>query len=463
MNILLAAARRSPYTGESISAPFQGLLSLAAVLRSGTFHHTAGVHVSVVDDQLEALKNPLEPRGSWITRYQPDIFGVQVSTSSLKTGVDLLRQARGRFPGILTVLGGPGVARSPESLLLDGSVDAIVRGEGEVVFSELVCAYGSKGRSGLPGVRGLIYRSDDGMVVHTPMPHPIQNLDALPFPARDLIDIGTYRRISRGRAGNLITSRGCSYACAYCYSKHQWGIGQRRFSVDRVIEEIRVMVSDYKLDRIRIEDDDFLEDRQWVTEFCTRLIALKLNSRIEWEAKARPDHINSETISLMRKSGCFRLLMGVETLDPKRLAQLRRPLRVSVLQRALELLRQRGVGVQATVILGLPGESDQAMRHTLNWLDRRLDGEHDITSPCFFVPFYSEIADALRQKWNFTIDVEDSDFYTGHVPVVSSPSCSREELQLLYEDMKVDRRGMYERVAHLAQEDEVFRRMGSVW
>jgi radical SAM superfamily enzyme YgiQ (UPF0313 family) len=376
------------------------------VLRAGTFADTRGVSVAVVDEQLETLEHPMEPPGAWLSRYQPDIVGVQVCTSSLRNGLNLLRMARARFPGVLTVLGGPGVASAGEQLFNDGDVDAIVLGEGEVTFSELVCAFAGKREADLSGMPGLIFRGHDGLPERTPKRQPIRHLDMLPFPARDLVDMRSYRRISKGRAGNLITSRGCSYACAYCYSKHQWGVGQRRFSVSRVIEEIRIMVEDYGFDRIRIEDDDFLESTEWVTEFCNRLIELNLNTALEWEAKARPDHMDPEMLALMRRSGCFRLLMGVETLDPALLARLSRPLQIAVLERALNLLRRHAIGVQATVILGIPGETAEAMRYTLNWLEERLKGNHDITSPCFFVPFYSEIGDAMQRKLPFTVDVQ---------------------------------------------------------
>jgi methyltransferase len=463
MNILLVAARRSPYSGESISAPFQGLLSLAAVLRAGTFFETEGVHVSIVDEQLETLENPGAVPGGWLDRYTPDIVGVQVCTSSLNNGVGLLRQVKARFPRALTVLGGSGVASGAEQVLLRGGVDAVIEGEGEVSFSELVYRFAAEGRKGLPQVPGVVCLGDAGTPLRNSKRAPIADLDVLPFPARDLVDMQSYRRISRGRAGNLITSRGCSYACAYCYSKFQWGVGQRRFSVARTLAEIRIMLEDYGINRIRIEDDDFLEDRAWVTDFCSQLISQNLHMRIEWEAKARPDHIQEEMVKLLRQSGCFRLLMGVETLDPSLLARMSRPLQIPLLQRALDVLRANGIGVQATVILGIPGETDQAMRHTLSWLDQRLDTRHDITSPCFFVPFYNEIGDLMRRKLPFRVEEQDTDFYTGHVPVVSSDACSLEQLHALYDDMQADRRGIYERIAHLAQQDEVHRRMGSVW
>jgi radical SAM superfamily enzyme YgiQ (UPF0313 family) len=463
MNVLLVAAKRSAFTGESISAPFQGLLSLAAVLRAGTFAETQGVHVAIVDEQLEVLGNRHYSRHAWFSRFRPDVVGVQVCTSSLKNGLAILREAKAILPNALTVIGGSGVASGAAGLLLSGVVDVTVHGEGEATFSELIGAFSGDGSRSFPRVRGITYLGDDGTPVYTGKREPIRPVDRLPFPARDLVDMQLYRRMSRGRAGNLITSRGCSYACAYCYSKFQWGVGQRRFTVDRTVEEIRLMLEEYGIDRIRIEDDDFMEDCGWVAEFCNRLLEENLHKRIEWEAKARPDHMDQDLLQLMRRSGCFRLLMGVETLDPGLLTRLSRPLQVAVLERALGLLRRNGIGVQATVILGIPGETDQAMRHTLEWLNVRLNGEHDITSPCFFVPFYSEIGDAMRRKLPFKVEVHDTEWYTGHFPVVSSDACSFEELQSLNADMQDDRRGKYDRIAHLAQQDEVFRRLGSIW
>ncbi|HLJ14268.1 MAG TPA: radical SAM protein [Bryobacteraceae bacterium] len=463
MNVLLVAAKRSRYTGEWITAPFQGLLSLAAVLRAGAFHETRGLSVSVVDEQLQLLENGHETAADWLQRYTPDVVGVQVCTSSLKNGLNLLAVVNRQFPHALKVLGGPGVASGAEKVLLQGAVDLVVLGEGEVTFSEVVHSFGTKGHSAWSSIPGIAYVRDDSVPVRTAKREPLSNLDALPFPARDLVDMDTYRRISHGRGGNLITSRGCSYACAYCYSKHQWGVGQRRYSVRRAVDEIQSMVEDYGISRIRIEDDDFMESQPWLEDFCNSLIERHLSSRIEWEAKARPDHMNLELLTLMRTSGCFRLLMGVETLDPRLLVRLSRPLQIAQLERALDLLRQTGIGVQATLILGIPGETDQAMRYTLSWLNQRLTQKHDITSPCFFVPFYTEIADAMRRKLPFTIEVSDTDRYTGHIPVVSSPACSLDELLALYEDMQADRRGIYDRIAHLAQQDEVYQRMGSLW
>jgi len=459
MQIALANPRRSPFTGEWITAPHQGLLSLAAAVREGTFYPTTGCAVNVYDDQLRFLTGEWTDHGDFLDGLTPDIVGVQAVTSGISNACAIAARAKRHDRNVLTVLGGVGPTQEAEDLVRAGRADVVVLGEAELSFSALVHEYGEHGKAGFPAVPGIVYRDDDGVVQRNAPGKPLNDLDRLPMPARDLVDVREYSRVSHGRAGNLITSRGCSYACAYCYSRHHWGIGQRRFSLQRVLAEIHELVDIYGVDRIRIEDDDFLENREWVDAFCDALISCGLNRRMEWEAKARPDHMELGILRRLRESGCFRLLMGVETLDFDMLRKLSRPVAVETTARALDVMREADIGVQATLILGIPGESDRAMRHTLTWLQERLQGPRDIVSPCFFVPFFDEIGKAMSRRFTYSVEERDRDRYTGHVPITASDACSFTELWALYEDLSPTRRGTYARTAHLATLDEVLSRM----
>jgi radical SAM superfamily enzyme YgiQ (UPF0313 family) len=457
MDVMLVTPRRSAYTGEWITAPNQGLLSIAATLRESTFHDTHNVKVEVIDDQLLLLEDPSSAPGAFLDQRRPDIVGVQALTSNLKNAVKLCDTARGKNPDALTVLGGIAPTQISEELVMSGAADVVVHGEGELTFSELVSTFGERGRAGLREVAGITYRDDYGRAVHNEPRPLVADLDQLPSPARDLADMATYQRVSKGRAGNLITSRGCSYACAYCYSRHQWGRGQRRHSVERALDEVTILLEDYGVDRIRIEDDDFIEDREWARAFCDGMRVRGLSGRLEWEAKGRPNQMDAELLRDLRSAGCFRLLMGVESLDPQLLKRLNRGVTVDMVERALGLLRASGVAVQATVILGIPGETLDATRYTLRWLDERLSGR-DIVGACFFTPFH-RVDREMAKRVNFKVEVEDTDCYTGHVPVTSSPACSYEELWALYEDMGNTRHGKFQRIGYLASFDEVRNRM----
>lgn len=479
MKVLLASPRRSPYTGEQMSAPHLGLLSLAAVVRAGTLYDTAGTRVDVVDEQLLHLLDPDQVPGAFIdaipASQAPDIIGVQAVTSGLSGAAAILERARRRFPRVLRVLGGVGAAQADEELVAAGTADVVVRGEAEIALAALVFHHGTTGRRSLSAVPGITYRTDDGAMVRTAMPGPIRNLDALPLPARDLVDMRLYARLSRGRCGNIVTSRGCSYACAYCYARHHWGRGQRRAGIARVIEEIRVLVEEHGVERVRFEDDDFTESSAWVAAICKLLQQTGLSRRMTWEAKGRPEHMEPRLLECMRRAGCTRLLMGVETLSHERLQRVGRPMRTSEIECALRNMQRAGVAVHATVILGLPGERADEMRASLDWLEARLQGPRDLISPSFYTPFFPGIDQTMGRGTgqaihrgtrhapghglDYAIEILDRDSYTGHVPVTSSAACSYEELMRLYMDTRPDGRGAYRRIAHRAGWNEIQQRI----
>jgi radical SAM superfamily enzyme YgiQ (UPF0313 family) len=433
---------------------------MASALRDGIFFDTKHVEIVYIDDQLQSLKDPQQLPGSFLAAIKPDIVAIQAITSTLNNVIHLSKMTKALFPNTLVVLGGIApTQRQAELLENNPTVDIVVTSEGEITFSELVYEYGAHGRKNFGSIKGLSFRNDEGEVVHNLERSKIHNLDMLPFPARDIADMETYLRVSRGRAGNLITSRGCSYVCAYCYSKHQWGVGRRKQSVMRAIEEIKHMYEEYGINRIRIEDDDFIEDRAWIMDFCRNMIDMGLGSKIEWEAKGRPNLMETELLTLLRKAGCFRLMMGVETLNPVLLKKLQRGITVERTERAMQMMKDTGMAVQATVILGIPGEDVQSIRHTLNWLDDRLSGR-DIVGACFFTPF-DRVKEDMSKKLDYKVEIENIDCYTGHMPVTSSDACSYEELWNLYEDMGNNRIGDFNRLGHLASRNTVNKRITS--
>lgn len=453
MKILLTSPRRSLYTGEWIAAPIQGLLSIASTIRGGTFFDTSHAEIRVVDEQLELIKNPNSLQGINNLDFNPDIIGVQALTSNLNNGIKMVRLFRARYPNALILMGGLSPTQRAEELLLKGIIDVVIHGEGEITFSELVYLYEIEGKKCFSKIKGLSYINVDGKFTkNSPRPN-IRNLNILPSPARDLVDMELYKKISYGRSGNIVSSRGCSFVCKYCYSKHQWGVGLRRISVETLISQIREMYEVYGLERIRFEDDDFMENPKYVVEFCNAMIASGLNTKVEWEAKGRPNFMKFENLKLLRKANCFRLMMGVETLDPILLKKMNRGVTAERIERSLNIMNQADIAVQSTVVLGIPGESIESIRYTMEWLDKRLKGR-DIMGPCFFTP-WDGVEKDMKESTEFEIVIKDLDFYTGHMPVTSSSACNYDDLMKLYHDMGRSREGIFNRIAHLTPLEKV--------
>jgi radical SAM superfamily enzyme YgiQ (UPF0313 family) len=454
LKVLLTSPQRSLYTGDAIASPIQGLLALAASLKHGTFFPEgfAVDEVRVVDEQLEYLKNPNFPQGFNNTDFKPDVIGIQALTSNMSNAVSLGWFLKARNPSALVVFGGIAPTQESKYLLQLGVADLIVHGEGEVTFSEVLVDFAKDGLKDKSKIKGISYLNADGVYTRNVARMNIPDINILPLPARELVDIDFYKKVSPGRVGNLITSRGCSFVCKYCFSKHQWGVGMRRYTIERAIQEISVMYHVYGIDRIRIEDDDFMESPNYVEAFCHELIKTGLHTKLEWEAKGRPNFMKEPLLRLLRKAGCFRLMMGVETLNPKLLKSLNRGATVESIGKALDALSNSGISVQATVILGIPGDTIDSMKYTLDYLNRR-SRRRDIIGACFFTPFTSVEEDL--KVMDYELVIKDKDYFSGYMPLTSSKSCSYTELWDLFLEMGHSRVGKYDRIGHFTDSKKV--------
>jgi radical SAM superfamily enzyme YgiQ (UPF0313 family) len=438
MRILLGNARRSAHTGESTTAPPLGLLTLAAVLRAGTFHDTTGAQVEVVDDDLAGPARRGAGLPGALRGRLPDIVGIHALTSSLGNGLRLAAEARQHRPTALVVLGGVGAAGPADRLVADGTVDVVVPGEAEYTFSDLVHRYAAGGRRCLQEVRGIVFRDDAGWVVRTPGVQ-VADLDRLPPPARDLADPRRYRTADAGRVGHLVAARGCPHG-----SWHPQGggcagngcAGDRRHGVPRVVAEIRELVERYGCDRVRIDGEDVVGDPVWTAALCTAISRSGLAGRFEWETTGRLHPVDDDLARMLRAAGCSRLALDAGPLDWRQLRRLGRTVQVQAADRALTGLAGAGIGVHLTATLGIPGESAGAMRETLAWLRRRLDGaDRNVVSIRFFVPYRDGAARDATGRVVGRVETPDLDCWTGSLPVTSSPGASISELWQLYTEL----------------------------
>lgn len=157
-------------------------------------------------------------------------------------------------PNIITIIGGPHVTFVPELTLKESPyIDAVVRGEGEEVFKQLL-HHLDKGKE-LSDVRGITYRENNKIRNNPPMPL-IKDIDSIPIPAFDLLPMEKYQ-FNKKRFGVVITSRGCPFQCVFCSSFLQFGKKWRAHSVGRVIEELKILHDEFKVREIEFFDDTF--------------------------------------------------------------------------------------------------------------------------------------------------------------------------------------------------------------
>jgi len=313
--------------------PPLGLAYVAAVARR------EGLEVRVLDGALRRWP-PARIRDE-IRAWRPDVLGVSVVTPLVEDARALIAEVRASAGRV--IVGGPHPSAADTVLDEIPGADLAVVGEGE---HTLLDAMGWSAGDPPPGVRSR-GRS------FTPRP-PIQDLDALPWPARDLLESGSYRYPLAGtrRFASLLTSRGCPYTCTFC-DRSVHGRTWRARSAASVLDEWASLVQDGAR-FVVVWDDGFLEDRDRAAAIAEGLLARNLN--VTWKCEARVDQVDPEILRLLRRAGCRIIAFGVESASPRTLRSLGKGTTPERAARAFTLAHDAGIETLAYAILGAPGE-----------------------------------------------------------------------------------------------------------
>lgn len=348
--------------------PFPNIfvLTCAAVLREG------GCRAAYLD--AAAGRWSRERYREFLSADDSDVYcvyGVNLSRENDLATRRAIRARRGADVPIVFL--GPGPTWAPEDYLMDERC-FVVRGEPEESLRELIERL-SAGKGDLRGVRGLSLRHG-GKVAHTASRPLIEDLDALPFPARDLLDRDLYFNPKLGVAPftAMLTSRNCPYQCVYCVPnslsfarelEYKRAHGRkppvRLRGVESVVEEFRLLHKEgYRA--VSIIDDQFLWGMERTKAICEGIGPLG----IQWGCLARVDHVNEESVAAMAKAGCQYIDIGIESFDQRTLDFVRKGARVEDAYRAVEIIRRSGVSVKLNLLLGAsPYETRSSVLRTI--------------------------------------------------------------------------------------------------
>jgi anaerobic magnesium-protoporphyrin IX monomethyl ester cyclase len=266
----------------------------------------------------------------------------------------------------LLVAGGPQPSSTPESFL--EVFDVVVIGEGEEAMLDLV------ERKDPFEVRGISFKEKDGQlsrstgtIVKTEPRGLIEELDGIPFPARNLFNnrgyIDYYRDMGLKPATSIMSSRGCVFKCDFC-SQPIFGNTFRERSPGNIVEEVE-QILDHGYEKVVFQDDCFTLTMDRVKKFCDIVIEKGLD--FTWECLSRADTLDFETARLMKKAGCDRVFFGLESGSDKILKEMNKQTDKGEAREAVNSAKRAGIKAGAFFILGYPGETDDTLLETVNF------------------------------------------------------------------------------------------------
>lgn len=369
------------------SFPPLGLCYIAAIAEE------SGWEVRIIDAELEGLS--YDDILARISAFQPDLIGLTATTPFFHSVVQITRVIKERF-SIPIAVGGPHASLMKEGAFID-LFDYLFVGESENILPEFFSRFES-GKS-LDGLKGVMYRDAQGKVCFNGEAPRVQDLDEIPWPARHLIPLDKYLIGTLHGLQNYTSffiSRGCPFDCVFCANK-LYGKAVRRRSVAEVLRELEHIVNELKIKHIYFLDDTLTLDRNYILELCKGIKEKGL--KFTFEGSTRANLWDEEMVRLMQECGLIRISFGLETVDLRVRKIIKKTVPIESYFEANRLNNRLKIETINSVMLGLPGDTPESIKSTVDFLCKSRDIQHATYSIAMPYPG-TEMWDMARQNQN---------------------------------------------------------------
>lgn len=345
--------------------------------------------VSIIDSPTEGWNNLLEMDetkyrvglsnetiAQRLSDWNPNVVIIEIPFSGWSiTAFEVASIVKKVNIDITVILFGLHPSSRPEDCLKNSAVDFVVIGEPEVTISELIEALEKK-KTDYEEINGLGFKKD-GKTVLTSKRSYIENLDALPLPARHLLPMKVYTQAVkqnplRGEINKpytiVITSRGCPYNCVFCTHNIVWGKKWRPRSPKNVVDEVEHVIKTYGIKQIDFADDNMTFDVQRMEQICDLIIEKGL--RFEWFTPngIRADTLNEVLLLKMKKSGCKKIRVAPESGVQRVVNKIaNKNLDLKKVEEAIVTAKKVGIKVGVFFVMGLIGETKADIEETIRY------------------------------------------------------------------------------------------------
>lgn len=331
-----------------------GLLEIAVYLKHRSFSE-----IELIDGEIEGLSQ--EGLSCKIALGNPGLIVLQSTTPTIEDDFCFAALLKERLKESRIIITGIHATVLPEEVLRQETIDYAAIGEPEETVSDLA-VYLLRNKGSLKEIQGLAYK-DSGRIVINGRRQPKDNYDYPLLPDRTLLENNRYIMPLTGKPFALIkVSRGCDFSCAFCTSKAYYGPGWRARSPENIVAEIKDIKEKTGIDTFLFLADTFNGKKEFVRGLTSLIIAEDLN--IKWVSNSRLDLIDEEMASLMQRSGCILVSLGIESYSQRLLKRSGKALQEDAIKRGIDILRKHGIKTYGYFIFGLEGESKAGILRT---------------------------------------------------------------------------------------------------
>ncbi|GAX62294.1 Fe-S oxidoreductase [Candidatus Scalindua japonica] len=379
------------------ASPPTGLCYLAGYLRD------FGYDVSIIDG--EALRLSCHDTVSKILTEQPDFVGLSCKTLWVTNAGKIAKLIKEKNRDIIVSAGGHHVTSLPKQSLQEFSgFDSIIIGEGEITLLEYINTINEN--SDYSSVQSLAYRDGADIKVNSRREETI-DINKLHKPAFDLLpDLATHYNpsiinVKSLPAFPLITSRGCPFQCAFC-DRNVFGNTTRIPSAEYTFSIVEELYYKYGIHNLLFDDDNIMINK---TIFLKLMNFIKESDmKLSFSCQARVNSIDEDSLKILKESGCWQLMFGIESGSQKMLKAMKKGTKLHQIENAVSMCRKIGIKTLGMFIFGYPGETIETLQETEMFIRKlKLD---DLAS-FFFTPLPgSDVYDDIEKygkyekQWN---------------------------------------------------------------
>lgn len=353
-----------------------GLAYISAVLKKEKYSVDC-VNLNHYDGTIEELMNKILNK----KKYDFILTGGNALMFSVIKSISYSTHKHKSRPKI--ILGGPIITSEPELMVHELKPNFAVIGEGEITIIELLKSI--KNNKNLKKVDGIIYQDKIGDIIKTKPRMPIHDIDSLPLP--DYAGMSFEKQLKHmhsndhnynhpldyPRTYTLLTSRGCPFNCTFCWHPVKY----RKRSLNKIMDELRIMTKKYKINNIVIYDDCFSIDKEWLYEFCKKIkkLSKELSVKLTWFCALVIGTVDGDLLKIMKDAGCHMIGYGFESFSPIVLKSMRKPVNVEQMDKGFKATLKAGIANHSHLIFGDIAETRETAKETIKHWKRFYHGQ----------------------------------------------------------------------------------------